>query len=63
MPSDTSPADFEVHVFCSWGQKAQVQRPCRRTDAPMPSRPSPSILLVKTNDPMVDFTPRKPISI
>jgi hypothetical protein len=24
MPSDTSPADFEVHVFYSWGQKAQV---------------------------------------
>jgi hypothetical protein len=24
MPSDTSTADFEVHVFCSWGQKAQV---------------------------------------
>ena len=24
MPSDTSPADFVVYVFCSWGQKAQV---------------------------------------
>ena len=24
IPSDTSPADFVDHVFCSWGQKAQV---------------------------------------
>jgi hypothetical protein len=24
MPSDTSLADFEAHVFCSWSQKAQV---------------------------------------
>jgi len=24
MPSDTSPAGFETHVFCTWGQKAQV---------------------------------------
>src|SRR5437773_8715960 len=40
MPSDTSPADFEVHVFCSWGQKAQVVN----VPAAKPSRSIPVIV-------------------
>jgi len=40
MPSDTSPADFEVHVFCSWGQKAQVVN----VPAANPSRSIPVIV-------------------
>ena len=40
IPSETSPADFVIHVFCSWGQKAQVVN----VPAANPSRSIPVII-------------------
>ena len=66
-PIDTSPADFETHVFCSCGQKAQVVNvPAANPNRSIPviaRHPSagptfsldPSDLLVKTNGPVIHF--------
>ena len=48
MRSDTSPADFVDHVFCSWGQKAQVVN----DPATNPCRSLPVIV----GDPSADLT-------
>ena len=71
MPSDTSPADFVVYVFCSWGQKAQVVNipaanssrsipvivchPSAKLTLPCYAALPSSNLLVKTNGPVLHF--------
>lgn len=69
MPIETSPADLDVQVFCSWGQKAQVVNvPAANPNKSIPVIPyhpflasaplaasQPSNLLVKTDGPVVHF--------